>query len=184
MPLSVIKTNSLGSSAVTVAKIADSAVTDAKLLDGTITRDKFAVDPTPTGTVGYFGYTDAPAGWLKANGAEVSRTTYATLFDSIGTTFGSGDGSTTFNLPDLRGEFPRGWDDSRGVDSARAIGSSQEATGILNYVNNNGAVSFQDHDGTESGGTSAAASASVFNRSKILYRFRPRNVALLACIKY
>ena len=67
----------------------------------------------------------APSGYLKCNGAAVSRTTYADLFAIIGTTHGSGDGSTTFNVPDLRGEFVRGWDDSRGVDSGRSFGSSQ-----------------------------------------------------------
>ena len=56
-------------------------------------------------------------GWLKANGAAVSRTAYGDLFAKIGTVFGSRDGSTTFNLPDLRGEFIRGWDNGRGVDS-------------------------------------------------------------------
>ena len=60
-----------------------------------------------------------PSGYLKCNGAAVSRTTYADLFAEIGTAFGAGDGSSTFNVPDFRGEFVRGWDDSRGVDSGR-----------------------------------------------------------------
>ncbi|QMT41652.1 tail fiber protein [Neisseria shayeganii] len=79
----------------------------------------------PPGTVMYFAGRNPPAGWLKANGAAVSRTTYAPLFAAIGTIYGSGDGSTTFNLPDVRGEFVRGWDDGRGVDAGRAIGSVQ-----------------------------------------------------------
>lgn len=66
-----------------------------------------------------------PIGWLKCNGAVVSRTQYAALFEAIGTRFGAGNGSTTFGLPDLRGEFVRGWDDGRGVDSDRALGSGQ-----------------------------------------------------------
>jgi len=66
-----------------------------------------------------------PAGYLKCNGAAVSRTTYAALFAIVGVTFGAGNGSTTFNVPDLRGEFIRGWDDSRGVDAGRSVGSSQ-----------------------------------------------------------
>ena len=68
------------------------------------------------GTVAFFARSSAPTGWLKCNGAAVSRTDYEDLFDSIGTTYGSGDGSTTFNLPDLRGEFLRCWDDGRGID--------------------------------------------------------------------
>ena len=66
-----------------------------------------------------------PVGWIPADGRALSRTTYAALFAAIGTTYGSGDGSTTFNVPDLRGEFLRGWDDGRGVDSGRALGSAQ-----------------------------------------------------------
>ena len=69
--------------------------------------------------------TTVPTGWLVANGQIVSRTTYADLFAAIGTTYGAGDGSTTFGIPDLRGEFLRGWDDGRGVDSGRALGSFQ-----------------------------------------------------------
>lgn len=57
----------------------------------------------------------APAGWLKCNGAAVSRTAYADLFARIGTMFGGGDGYSTFNLPDYRGEFLRGFDDGRGL---------------------------------------------------------------------
>ena len=79
----------------------------------------------PSGTVLYFAGQTAPAGWLKANGAAVSRTAYAALFAAIGTTYGAGDFLNTFNLPDLRGEFIRGWDDGRGVDTPRSIGSAQ-----------------------------------------------------------
>lgn len=79
----------------------------------------------PSGAVLYFSGRTAPAGWLKANGAAVSRTAYAALFAAIGTTYGAGDGRSTFNLPDLRGEFLRGWDDGRGVDTGRVFGSAQ-----------------------------------------------------------
>lgn len=65
--------------------------------------------PFPSGMVGYFGNTTPPTGWLQCNGAAVSRATYAALFAAIGTVYGSGDGSTTFNLPDARGMFLRGW---------------------------------------------------------------------------
>lgn len=84
-----------------------------------------ASDMTPAGTVIWTARTSAPTGYVKANGAAVSRSTYATLFSAIGTTYGSGDGSTTFNLPDLRGEFIRGFDDGRGVDAGRTMGSEQ-----------------------------------------------------------
>ena len=76
----------------------------------------------PSGAVMHFAMQSAPTGWLKADGSAVSRTQYPVLFAAIGTTFGVGDGRTTFNLPDLRGEFVRGWGDSRGVDRGRAFG--------------------------------------------------------------
>jgi len=79
----------------------------------------------PTGSVHMMATTTAPSGYLKCNGAAISRTTYAALFAIIGTTHGAGNGSSTFNVPDLRGEFVRGWDDSRGVDSGRNFGTSQ-----------------------------------------------------------
>ena len=79
----------------------------------------------PTGSVHMFATTTAPSGYLECDGSAVSRTTYADLFTVIGTTWGAGDGSSTFNLPDLRGEFVRGWDNGRGVDSSRSFASSQ-----------------------------------------------------------
>ena len=81
----------------------------------------------PTGSVHLMASTTPPSGYLKCNGAAVSRTTYADLFAEIGTAFGAGDGSSTFNLPDLRGEFVRGWDDSRGVDSGRNFATTQSS---------------------------------------------------------
>ena len=79
----------------------------------------------PTGSVHLMASTTPPSGYLKCNGAAVSRTTYADLFAEIGTAFGAGNGSSTFNVPDLRGEFVRGWDDGRGVDNNRNFGVFQ-----------------------------------------------------------
>jgi microcystin-dependent protein len=70
----------------------------------------------PPGTVVAYMGTNPPAGWLLCNGSTVSRTQYASLFSVIGTASGAGDGSTTFNLPDLRGVFLRGVDAGRGLD--------------------------------------------------------------------
>lgn len=72
-----------------------------------------------------------PDGYLELAGQAISRTTYSALFALFGTTYGIGDGSTTFNLPDLRGEFVRGWDHGRGIDTGRTLGSSQEATSVF-----------------------------------------------------
>jgi microcystin-dependent protein len=62
----------------------------------------------PTGMIAPYGAAAAPTGWLLCDGAAVSRTTFAALFAVIGTTYGVGDGSTTFNVPDLRQRFPMG----------------------------------------------------------------------------
>lgn len=79
------------------------------------------------GSIWYFPLENPPAGFLVANGAAVSRLVYARLFDKIGTRFGAGNGTTTFNLPDLRGMFIRGWDSSSyPTDPARVLGSYQE----------------------------------------------------------
>lgn len=89
---------------------------------GLVTSDAL---PFLSGQVCFFAMSTAPDGFLKCNGAAVSRTTYDVLYAAIGTTYGAGDGSSTFNLPDLRGEFIRAWDDGAGVDSGRSFASSQ-----------------------------------------------------------
>ncbi len=158
------------------------------------------------GAIVYFARTTAPEGWLKANGAAVSRTTYSQLFGAIGTTFGAGNGSSTFNLPDLRGEFVRGLADGRNVDNGRVLGSSQASQNLahthgvndpghthqLNYqvpVNvidtdrgelNNSQFSIDDTyiPSTFSSKTGITIQSEGGNEA------RPRNVALLACIKF
>ncbi|WP_131825853.1 phage tail protein, partial [Chromobacterium violaceum] len=62
----------------------------------------------PTGMICWYANPSAPAGWLICDGKAISRMTYAALFAVIGTTYGVGDGTTTFNLPDLRDQFIRG----------------------------------------------------------------------------
>ena len=79
----------------------------------------------PPGKVDAFAMSSAPTGWLFCDGSAVSRTTYAALFLAIGTAHGIGDGATTFNLPDYRGMFLRGFDGGRGVDPGRAFASFQ-----------------------------------------------------------
>jgi len=84
------------------------------------------VQGVPTGSVFCMAVAVIPSGYLECNGDQtVSRTTYAALFAVIGTQYGAGNGSSTFGIPDLRGEFVRGFDNGRGVDSGRSIGSSQ-----------------------------------------------------------
>lgn len=153
------------------------------------------------GMVFFHAANTPPPGAIKANGAAVSRSTYSALFVVIGTTYGAGDGTTTFNVPDLRGEFPRGWDDGRGVDSGRVFGSAQTDNfqGHGHAVNakttSAGATAFfYNNDSTVNSTTATAAAATVFEAQaplaagngtpRIGNETRPRNVALLACIKY
>lgn len=164
------------------------------------------VQLSPPGQVGAFARSTAPTGWLKANGAAVSRTTYNALFAAIGTVFGVGDGSTTFNLPDLRGEFLRGLDDGRGVDAGRSLGSAQKgsffasgsgptADGLTNYTLSESAVG-RSEIGLDSADLaqypaarvsvvgSSSTTIAVPNNDNMTYGVnRPRNVALLYCIK-
>lgn len=83
------------------------------------------LNPMPPGSVMAFAGAVAPTGFFLCQGQAVSRADYADLYAVIGDTYGPGDGSTTFNLPDLRGEFIRGFDDGKGVDAGRVLGSAQ-----------------------------------------------------------
>lgn len=74
----------------------------------------------PVGAVQTFALTSAPTGWLACDGSAISRSTYSTLFSAIGTTFGSGNGTTTFTIPDLRDRFVRSSGDSRAVGTTAA----------------------------------------------------------------
>jgi len=152
------------------------------------------------GAILFVGRNTPPSGWLKANGAAVSRTAYAALYQAIGTTFGAGDGATTFNLPDLRGQFLRGWDDGRGIDSGRVFGSSQSdalqnitgiAVGLWTATppgNDTGAFARTVSGSSNRPGTLGDTTYDIsFDASRIVRtatETRPSNVALLACIKY
>ena len=200
-------------------------------VDGKVNTDTHA----PPGMVSYFARGNAPAGWMKANGAAISRTAYAALFAAIGTTYGAGDGANTFNLPDLRGEFIRGVDDGRGVDGGRALGSPQGSSfashnhgvndpghghgvndpghahgvndpghshgipvasgdGYVGDINLNGGSRSGKSTGTSGTGISiqgagtgiwiSGSGTGISTQAAGSNETRPRNVALLACIKY
>lgn len=151
------------------------------------------------GQVGFFAGNATPRGWLRANGAAVSRTTYSALFTALGTLYGEGDGSTTFNLPDMRGEFARGWDNGRGVDSNRVLGSAQ-ADALQRIQGDFRHVSMRElavsgafkkstttrlmYNGSHNPQTlpGVAFDSALVTRSA--NETRPRNLAFLACIKY
>ena len=169
----------------------------------------------PPGAVFHFARSTAPAGYLICNGAVVSRSTYANLFAVIGTAFGAGNGSTTFGLPNLLGEFIRGWDAGRGVDSGRGFGTLQGSNNLshnhdgltqfngththvatTNYcctssVNQSYRLSGDDSawNGNVVGNTQGIEASGnhqhyfVVNNSGA-NESRPRNIALLPCIKF
>lgn len=181
-------TDSPAFSGTPTAPTASSGTDTTQIATTGFVQQELAPSVVPAGLVGWFAANSAPTGWLKANGAAVSRTTYADLFAVIGTTFGAGDGSTTFNLPDLRGEFIRGWDDGRGVDSGRAFGSFQNDEFESHYHNYDSMTSITSSSSTRGilGGTGQGTTSSSNNRSTTEggSETRPRNRALLACIKF
>lgn len=105
------------------------------LAAGSIVRSMIAAEERiPIGSVSAYVGTTAPSGWLIMDGSAISRTTYADLYAIIGDKFGEGDGSTTFNLPDMRGRFIRGFDNGAGNDPDAASrlamdGNSGASTG-------------------------------------------------------
>jgi microcystin-dependent protein len=158
----------------------------------------------PPGMVMFFASSTLPAGWLKCNGAAVSRTVYPGLFTAISTTYGVGDGSTTFNLPELRGEFVRAWADGRSVDTGRSFATSQlDATQRMVGGFGDGHVASVVTYSSSGFTNPFAAISSTSWRSSIqnvagpliveldnsravrtATEDRPRNIALMACIKF
>ncbi|MDK2956535.1 MAG: hypothetical protein PWQ57_2031 [Desulfovibrionales bacterium] len=152
----------------------------------------------PTGAVLAYGASLPPDGWLECDGSALSRTTYADLYAVIGTTFGY-TSSSTFKLPDLRGEFLRGWDHGRGVDadSSRALGSAQ-AYAIENITGRFQGVSSEDRVAASGvfrlGSTYAGAGANPqtkyvmeFDASRMVNtstETRPANTAVMYVMKY
>ena len=117
-----------GDGTVTTAKLADDAVETAKIDDGAVTSAKLAASVqealTPTGSLLPYAGSTAPSGWLLCHGQAVSRSTYVALFAVLGTTYGAGDGLTTFALPDLRGRAVAGKDDMGGTSANRLTNQS------------------------------------------------------------
>lgn len=110
------------------------------------------LDASLVASVTSFARPTPPDGWLLCDGEEVSRANYARLFEAIGTIYGEGDGSTTFNLPDMRGLFVRGHDSSGKHDSKREFGSYQDDQ-------------IQSHSHTDSGHNHSGSSGSAGSHS-------------------
>lgn len=174
-----------------------------------ILKDEDKLSLLTPGTVFYTAGDQVPEGCFEPNGGAISRAVYPELFDVIGTSYGMGNGTTTFNLPDFRGEFIRTLDNGRGVDPGRLRGTIQlgqiqrhhhvvplgtnntpdPANGIAPFGSTlNNAKYGLDRDAwgaywphTNDG---SAFDGQVNSSGVIGNETRPRNVALMALIKY
>ena len=162
-------------------------------------RDK-GTDRVPTGIVEFFAGSKAPKGWLVCDGSAVSRTDYDELFEVIGTTYGAGDGSSTFNLPNLIDRFAEG---------GKSVGTKKEAglpnitgqfkiagfvnggidltSGCFSYINPPGNVAVQGnsqegvlYSGSGNGYFDASRSNALYGSSTTV---QPPSLVLLPIIK-
>lgn len=167
-----------------------------------ITGDGKTIYLPGPGHVDWFADDNVPEGYLACDGSAVSRETYADLFAKIGTTFGTGNGSTTFNVPDLRGKFIRGYlSGTSGNFGEAQQDAMRQITGsisILDRVSGGGLTTANSVGALRASGFTTAATLQgaytqtsdtgiAFNNSLVTYTAdenRPVNVALLPCIKY
>ena len=184
-----ISAGGLPDGCIVTADIVDNNITEAKIANGAVTQDKISttVVTVPIGAVFHFAASTAPIGYLKCNGDTVTNgvgtvqsvtANFSALYAVLSSTYGSPG-----KLPDLRGEFIRGWDDGRGIDSGRSFGSAQ-ADDFKSHTHTQYAENFPLSSGgsTVMGRGVAGAGGSVSTTGGT--ETRPRNVALLTCIKY
>ena len=140
----------------------------------------------PVGSVFWLATQTAPEGYLICDGSAASRTEYADLFAAIGTTFGAGDGSTTFALPNLRAAFIRGAGSQNGYSST--FGQKQEATKWVKIATDSKTVGNSDKSVSSSFSSAGDARFSTQSitspYSTPTYYFRPYNIALTPIIKH
>lgn len=146
--------------------------TNYQVTGGIRVYDPLSVLP-PGGELLWPGETP-PSGWLEENGAAISRTTYAALFAVIGTTYGDGDGSTTFNLPDPRGQFIRIWDHAAGVDPDAATRTDRGDGTDGDHVGTNQSDVFKKHS------HALAVSASGHGSDEISTKYAPAEATTYA----
>jgi len=143
----------------------------------------------PVGSYIQFAGSQAPDGFLVCNGGEISRTTYSALFAVIGTTYGSGDGSTTFNLPNLIDRFLQGGETSGTIKDAGLPNIEAYAEGALGLVSASGAFRIDnlkswnkpEGQGYQGLAFNASQSNSIYGNSSTV---QPPALTCLICIKY
>lgn len=219
-----VESGKIATGAVTRDKIANAVITFDKLASGAIATEEQAIAGTlnnvlmtplrvaqavaaqippavPTGMIAFFDLTDIPDGWLLCDGSAVSRTTYANLFAEIGTRHGAGDGSTTFNLPDMDARFLEGTTDTGQVGTKVEPGlpniSGQHnmpngnRSGDALYVDARGCFGYvskasQTGNGGDGGAgcridINASRSSAIFGVSTTV---QPASIRYLPCIKF
>ena len=179
-----LKVNAQG---ITSNELAANAVKTIAIEDGAVTQEKLnsSVMLVPAGAVMPFAMNLAPIGWLAADGLAVSRTTYAALFAAIGSYgYGAGDGSTTFNLPDLRGYFVRGAGANGDLTTESGAFGEKQADELKSHTH-----TMYIHPATGSGSNTGSARFSDLSLGASSTQpfggteTRPRNIAMLYCIK-
>lgn len=153
---------------------------DNGTIDDIISNSSIFVQAT-TGCIFWYASETIPEGFLLCDGSLISRTNYAGLFAIIGTTFGTGDGSTTFGIPDLRAKFIRGAGSSDGYSAT--FGRSQEASAIPMDDNKTCASNVIDYDKRASA-TQQTIDKMTYNQTTKIGYVRPYNIALTPIIKY
>jgi len=159
----------VNSSGITANELADNSVTTVKILDGNVTQAKTNNSLVPTGAIMAFGMNSVPTGWLECNGQSTSG--YTALAALVGA-----------NVPDLRGYFVRGWDNSRGVDNARVFASAQDDQ--FKAHTHGGVPLFNGDDDRGDSSSNFNISNTGNTASSGGTETRPKNIALLYCIKY
>ena len=130
-----------------------------KLLDRDSSDARYAA--FPAGVLTAYGGSSVPSGWLLCDGAAVSRSTYAALFAAIGTTYGGGDGSTTFNLPELRQKFLRGKGTS---DTLGAAGGAATHTHAAHGALSHSGAAVADHAALTHAGAAVTAHSTATSK--------------------
>jgi microcystin-dependent protein len=129
----------------------------------------------PTATITPYAGSSAPTGWLLCYGQAISRSTYAGLYAVVGDTYGSGDGSTTFNLPDLRGRTPAGLDNLGGSDAGRLSWANTLGTtgGAQNHTLSTSEIPAHDHGSAGSHSHAAPTGGFITNVYPTLAAWSP-----------
>lgn len=140
----------------------------------------------PPGTILWYASKTPPDGYLVCNGSVISRTDYADLFSVIGTTFGAGDGSTTFALPNLQAAFIRGAGSQDGYSAT--FGEKQEATAIGYGVRQNGSQAYYLYAISSDKGVATTNTNGInpdsTHSTNASNAVRPYNIALTPIIKF